>query len=231
MACSRGRANPNQPTRLRLFADSAGFCQNPGCSRELFTELPSGHVHIGELAHIFAASDAGPRGNTELSEEERGTYENLILLCANCHTIIDKAPDDFPDALIRHWKRERVERLAGLFGATKLASREEVRRLIEPLMLESKHILDEYGPNTDARYDSEGNAREVWTRKMLTRILPNNRKIIAVLDANIDHMKGDERAVLEAFRQHVDDLAARHLEDVTGGRQYPSGMQVIMEGD
>jgi hypothetical protein len=228
LGCSRGKANPNQNTRIRLFADSAGYCQNPGCSRELFVDLESGSIHVAEMAHIFAANDDGPRGNAELSEEERGDYENLILLCANCHTMIDKAPDDFPDATIRAWKRERVERLAGLFGAVHLPSREAVRALIEPLMYENKHILDEYGPQTDVRYDPESNGAEIWTRKILTRILPNNRRMLSILDANTDHIMDDERAVLEAFRQHIDDVTARHLEGVTGGRRYPEGMQMIM---
>ncbi len=180
------------------------------------------------MAHIFAANDDGPRPNAELSEEERGAYSNLILLCANCHTMIDKASEDFPDSVILSWKRQRVERLAALFGAILLPSRDVVRSHIAPLMLENKHILDEYGPDTDARYDAESNGAEVWTRKMLTKILPNNRRILSILDANTDHMTSDERAVLEAFRQHIDDLTARHLEGIAGGRRYPEGMKTMM---
>jgi hypothetical protein len=131
--------------------------------------------------------------------------------------------------MVRAWKRERVERLAALFGAIRLPSRQDVRALIEPLMQENKHILDEYGPSTDARYDPESNAQEIWTRKMLTKILPNNRRLLAILDANAIHMMGDERSVVEALRQHTDDLAARHLEGITGGRRYPEAMTMMMD--
>jgi hypothetical protein len=211
-----------------LFADSAGYCQNPGCTRELFVDLPSGPIHVAEMAHIFAANDEGPRGNADLSEEERGAYENLILLCSSCHTMVDKAPDDFPDSLMQRWKRERAERLAALFGAVRLPSRQAVRELIEPLMRENKHILDEYGPETEERWNFEGDAAQMWTRKILTKVLPNNRRILAILDANRDHMLDNEPEVLEAYRQHIDDLEARHLEGVTGGRRYPMGMATIM---
>jgi hypothetical protein len=180
LGCSRGKANPNQNTRIHLFADSGGYCQNPGCTHELFVDLDSGPIHVAEMAHIFAANDEGPRGNAELGKEKRGAYENLILLCANCHTMIDKAADDFPDVMIRGWKRERVERLAALFGAVHLPSREAVRALIEPLMHENKHILDEYGPEIDARYDPESNGAEIWTRKILGKILPNNRRMLSM---------------------------------------------------
>lgn len=228
MACNRGRANPNQNTRLRLFADSAGYCQNPNCTHALFVDLDSGATHVAEMAHIFAATDGGPRSKAELSDEERGAYENLILLCANCHTMIDKAANDFPDAMIASWKRDRIERLAMLFGAVHLPTREAVRSLIEPLMRENKHILDNYGPETDARYDPESNGAKIWTRKVISKILPNNRRMLSILDANADHMMEDESAALEAFRQHIDDLAARHLEGIPGGRRYPNGMRTIM---
>ena len=56
------------------------------------------------MAHVFAAADDGPRANAELTEAERGRYDNLILLCPTCHTIIDKASDEYPDATILRWK-------------------------------------------------------------------------------------------------------------------------------
>ncbi len=180
------------------------------------------------MAHIFAANDKGPRGNAKLTENERGAYDNLILLCANCHTMIDKASSDFPDAMIRRWKRERAERLAAVFGAIHLRSREAVRAVIEPLMHENKHIFEKYGPEIDARYDPESNDAEVWTRKVLIKILPNNRQILSILDANATHVVDEERSVIEAFRQHIDDLTARHLEGTTGGRRYPDGMKTMM---
>lgn len=50
---------------------------------------------FGEQAHIVAKNKDGPRGDSNLTPEERDTYSNLILLCANHHTIIDKDPSDY----------------------------------------------------------------------------------------------------------------------------------------
>jgi hypothetical protein len=229
LGCSRGKANPSAETRIRLFADSAGYCQNPACTRQLFVQTAEGDaVHFAEMAHIFAASDDGPRANADLCEEERGAYENLILLCANCHTVIDKAPDDYPDSLIRQWKRDRADHLAALFGAAHLPSRTEVRQAIEPLMTANEVALDTYGPSTDAQFDPESDAPEIWRRKMLGVIIPNNKRIAAFLDKNRDHMVAEEPKTLEEFRQHIDDLIARHLEGVPGGRGYPRAMNQMM---
>jgi len=81
MVCSRGEATPNAHTKLRLFADSAGYCQNPACNRPLFIDAGDKNIHIAEMAHVFAAADDGPRANPILTNAERGRFENLILLC------------------------------------------------------------------------------------------------------------------------------------------------------
>jgi hypothetical protein len=229
LTCSRGKANPTANTRIRLFADSAGYCQNPACTRQLFVETSSGEsIHVAEMAHIFAARDDGPRPNASLSEAERGAYENLILLCANCHTTVDKAPSDYPDMMIRQWKRDRADHLAALFGSVRLASRAEVRATIEPLMKANKVTLDTYGPGSDAQFEPESDMPQAWRRKILGVIVPNNKRILVILDKNRDHMMASELVTLEEFRQHIDDLIARHLEGVTGGRLFPAAMNRMM---
>ena len=59
---------------------------------ELFAEATDYDpvVVIGEMAHVAGASDGGPRADADLSAKERNDYENLILLCRNCHGRIDK---------------------------------------------------------------------------------------------------------------------------------------------
>jgi hypothetical protein len=53
---------------------------------------------------------------------------------------------------------------------------------------------------------------------MLTRILPNNNRVLALLDANRKLLRKDERGGLELFRQHFDDLQAYHIEGVRLGK-------------
>ena len=180
MSCSRGKANPDQHTKLRLFADSAGFCQSPNCHRRLFLDTDSRNVHIAEMAHVFAANDNGPRVNMELTEEERGAYENLILLCPFCHAIIDKAPEDFPDNEVLEWKRRHVERIAAVFGAVQYGNRQAVRAAIEPALAENWLIFSEYGPDNEYRFDPESELAQVWQRKVRSSVLPNNRRVLAI---------------------------------------------------
>jgi hypothetical protein len=231
MSCSRGQANPDRNTTPRLFADSGGYCQRPECANRLFVDTGTKNVHIAEMAHIIAASDDGPRANPKASAAEKGSYDNLILLCANCHTSIDKAPGDFPDAMIRGWKRKHVERIASLFGAVAYADRSAARKAIEPALSENRAVFNLLNPDNDYRDNPESDAARVWQRKMRAIILPNNRKILAVVDANAHHLNADEQKTLEAFRQHIDDLEAKHIGE--GGdvaSRFPEGMSDILAG-
>jgi hypothetical protein len=232
MTCCRGQANPNRHTTLRLFADSGGYCQRPECADRLFVDTATNNIHFAEIAHIIAASLKGPRPDSTVIQADKGSYNNLILLCANCHTTIDKAPEDFPDDMIREWKRKHVEQINSLFGAMEYPDRASVRKAIEPALTETRAVFDNWGPNNEYRQDPESGLAKVWQRKMRAIILPNNRKLLTILDANRRHLSQPETTVLEAFRQHIDDLETKHIGESGGevASQYPQGMNEILTG-
>src|SRR5438094_5378262 len=90
-----------------LWGRAAGRCAVPSCRVELFVE-PTDHdaaVFIGDIAHIEAASDDGPRANLALSGRDRDSYDNLILLCKNCHARLDGQKNTHSVEFIRHLKQ------------------------------------------------------------------------------------------------------------------------------
>ena len=209
--------------------ESGGYCQNPGCVRELFIDVLGNNIHIAEMAHVFAASDFGSRPNPKLSSKERGAFENLILLCSTCHTVVDKAPEAYPDTMILGWKREHANKLRSTFGVRRFDYRIEARAAIEPWLRENRAIFDSYGPHIEEAGNPESGAAERWKRKVLAKIIPNNRKILAQLGANTHLLTATETTVLERFRQHIDDLEARHLEgDREGASTFPSELAEIL---
>jgi hypothetical protein len=74
-----------------LWGRSAGRCAVPECRVELLVDETEHDpvVVIGDIAHIEASSDKGPRANTQTVSKDRDQYDNLILLCKNCHTRMD----------------------------------------------------------------------------------------------------------------------------------------------
>ena len=229
MTCSRGKTSPNTNTKLRLFADSGGYCQNPGCLEWLFREIGDKQIHIAEMAHVFSASDTGPCANQRLSEEERGDYKNLILLCPTCHTIVDKAEEEYSETTVLAWKLSHRAKIAERFVSAEYSSRSLAREAILLKLNENRAIFLKYGPETDERFNPESGIPTIWRRKIRSKILPNNRHVLRTLDANRKHLKDKELQMLEDFRQHVDDFEAYHL-DISNehGSQFPPGMDQIL---
>ena len=117
-----------------------------------------------------------------------------------------------------------------MFGIVRFDQRQDARSAIERHLAENYTIFTKYGPHIEAALDPESGAADQWRRKMICRIIPNNRRILAVIDANTHLLLGNEIHVLEDFRQHIDDLEARHLEAFDeGGALFPSGMSEILK--
>lgn len=93
-------------TIKKLFAMSGNECAMPGCKVEILSE--SG-VLLGEICHINARSKKGPRFDPSQSNEERNGYGNLLILCPNCHKIIDSREDLYPAEALREIKRIHEE--------------------------------------------------------------------------------------------------------------------------
>ncbi|MPZ06078.1 MAG: hypothetical protein GEU26_06610 [Nitrososphaeraceae archaeon] len=64
----------------------------------------------GIICHIEAYNEGGPRYNLRQDKKERNDYRNLILLCPNCHTDIDKNPGKYSVAYLQKVKRDHESR-------------------------------------------------------------------------------------------------------------------------
>jgi len=79
--------------KLILYMKSGRRCSMPDCKADLIPKIaPDVETNISENAHIVAFGDEGPRSDKIIKHSEKNSYQNLILVCATCHTIIDKNP-------------------------------------------------------------------------------------------------------------------------------------------
>ena len=92
--------NISQNTIKRLYGLSGNVCANPKCRNPLVTE----DNQIGEIAHICAASPDGPRYDSKMTDDERRSIDNLILLCEACNKLVDSNEKDYPVSLLKEWK-------------------------------------------------------------------------------------------------------------------------------
>lgn len=77
------RSIPSEIIR-ELYVKSGNRCAK--CKNALYTDTGS---WIGEVAHIEAVNPGGARYNPMLNAEQINSFDNLILLCRNCHKEID----------------------------------------------------------------------------------------------------------------------------------------------
>ncbi|MFL6136702.1 MAG: hypothetical protein ACJ74O_02755 [Frankiaceae bacterium] len=61
-----------------------------------------------QIAHIHGAKPGSARYDPSMTDAERASFNNLVLLCKPHHDLIDRiAPADYPPDSIRQWKRDR----------------------------------------------------------------------------------------------------------------------------
>lgn len=116
------------------------MCDNPVVERQTDTLIP-----VGEMAHIKGHRPDSARYDDGQSDIERHSYNNLILLCPACHTIIDKSVEKYSVDYLHEVKslhEERIER------AIKRSLPTITFRELEETL---RHIID----NPPLKYDSE----------------------------------------------------------------------------
>lgn len=102
-----------------LWARAAGRCQYRGCGEDLVGDLISGRKDplFGFIAHIVADSPDGPRGHVVRSPALAKSLENLMLLCAKHHKLVDvDGLADHPEDYLLDMKAEQEGRISLLTG-------------------------------------------------------------------------------------------------------------------
>ena len=113
-----------------LYALSGNQCAHPDCTESLIEEATGeAEAHSkGEICHIVAVSEAGPRGKPGLTQSQLNSVDNLIVLCRKHHTIIDGQPASYPASRLKKWKDDHEERVKQLQASENLEKIRSDRR-------------------------------------------------------------------------------------------------------
>lgn len=174
----------------RIYAESMGRCMNPECKVELFKE----NGDIMEKAHIIPYCDT-----------KDNSFENLIILCPNCHTNFDKNSAFSADD-VNKWKEMRKDEFDSFFSE-KYDSFEDLKNSVVPLLLDNKFIFENY-------YLED--TRDLWDI-FEGKILSNNRILRNILNRNSKLIQNHSNenysnlAVVQKFILHIDEFEATRV--------------------
>lgn len=101
-----------------VWSRAAGRCSFKHCRRLLTFDTASGSTQtLGEMCHIVGEKTNSPRGRSRLSDRERNSYSNLLLLCAHHHKIIDADESEYPIELLHAIKDEHEQWVSETLGS------------------------------------------------------------------------------------------------------------------
>jgi hypothetical protein len=100
------------PTKIILALRSGGVCAFPNCGKHLTYEATAGNdTYVGEAAHIRGEKSGAARYDETMTDEQRDNVRNLIYLCTDHHTIIDKVEADWPCATLQKLKEDHEKQV------------------------------------------------------------------------------------------------------------------------
>ncbi len=169
----------------RLYAESMGRCMNPACRKELF----SLQGDIIERAHI-----------DPYCKTADNSFENLVVLCPNCHTNFDKNKAFSPEEVLS-WKQVMQQELKSFFGK-RFDSFDELQEKIKPLLTANKMVYEQYYLGDNKTLWDRFEIRVVINNRIIREMLSNN---LGLFQSNNDPQKSNIR-IIEKYLQHIDEF-------------------------
>lgn len=98
--------------RLLLCVRAGGRCEFDGCNAYLFRHpVTLKEANFSEAAHIVAFKPDGPRGKSGRRPADINDLDNIMLLCPQCHKLIDDHPDEYSREALEKYKQEHERRI------------------------------------------------------------------------------------------------------------------------
>lgn len=100
------RLPPTTDTLRRLYTISGNQCSFPGCVKPMFNSEGN---FVGQICHISAAMPGGERFNPKMNNEQRRSFDNLMLMCYDHHIETNKEIV-YPIQRLHQFKKDHEKR-------------------------------------------------------------------------------------------------------------------------
>lgn len=192
-----------------LWSNAAGRCSFTDCNERLTVEQAahSAPHTLGEMAHIKGKKKGSNRYDETQTDSKRDSYENLILLCPNHHTLIDKSENEetFSVDVLLNMKRNHETTISRRLDSAQISDAKELKDQIAIFLAENHQAWLQYGPlSENARKNPQSDEiYAIWLSERLSTIVPNNRMIVDLLDDHRKLLGRPDQGVVSQFLSHA----------------------------
>jgi pimeloyl-ACP methyl ester carboxylesterase len=112
--------------------------------------------------------------------------------------------------------------------------RERINKALTEIHQENERIFKQYGPlSVKAQHYPISELAYYWKEKCKTDIIPNNRKILSILEENKQLIPMEKLNILEEYKNHLEVFEINHTTDhvISDPPTFPSGILNILYKD
>jgi hypothetical protein len=192
-----------------LWSNAAGRCSFTDCNERLTVEQAahSAPHTLGEMAHIKGKNNGSNRYDEDQTVEQRDSYENLILLCPNHHTLIDKPENEeiYTVDVLLGMKTSHESSISKRLDSVNISNIGELKDMISIYLAENRQAWIQYGPiSENARKNPHSEEiYAIWVSERLSTIVPNNRVIVGLINEHRNLFSRSEQGVVSQFLLHA----------------------------
>ena len=106
------RLKPTADVLRELYMKSGNQCAFPGCHNAMIDD--NGNF-IGQICHIEAAEAGGERFNPNMTNEERRSFDNLMLMCYEHHVVTNDVTK-YQVSELKRMKREHENKFSSVIS-------------------------------------------------------------------------------------------------------------------
>lgn len=191
-------------TEKALFTLSRGYCYAPDCDRPVVTEKDDEYFVEVHIAHICALEPGGLRYDKNMSDSQRNSFGNLILLCPRDHYLIDRSPrsHEYTIEVLHRWKRDREGTLSEQLNVRELdgIGTEQLQEALTEIILDSK---DEVTEALDKLEDLSKRNLGIASLQQSSRILshlPDSADTLAIAANRLRELPDSANTLMRAAR-------------------------------
>lgn len=186
--------NISEKTLRFLYGKSGNKCAFPGCNEPIF-ELNG--MLTGECCHIEAFSPGGARYNASTSAKEKNIENNLILLCARHHKIIDADPEKFTVECLKEMKKQHESQFS-----------KETRELNDMMLFALKKSMEYFWGSLEDinNHDVTEHKIQIDTNRNIEELLCEIEDIICRIDKVLDSLRESDSNIADDINKFLEQL-------------------------